>query len=100
MRSTPATAPSPRCRSDRARSRLVPLELIKSNTRINFVGQAKYAVVLSLAIVVIAVGAMFVRDPAVRLGIDFTGGTEMQLRFAQGDAVDEARIREVLAGFE
>jgi preprotein translocase subunit SecF len=78
----------------------VPLELIKPNTRINFVGQARYAVALSLVIVAVAVAAMFVRDPAVRLGIDFTGGTEMQLRFAEGDAVDEARIREVLAGFD
>jgi preprotein translocase subunit SecF len=76
------------------------LELIKPNTRINFVAQTKYAIALSLVIVAVAVGAMFMRDPAVRMGIDFTGGMEMQLRFAQGDAVDEARIREVLAGFE
>jgi len=77
----------------------VPFELIKPDIRINFVGQAKYAVALSLAILAMAVGAMFVRDPAVRMGIDFTGGMEMQLRFAQG-SVTESRIREVLAGFD
>jgi preprotein translocase subunit SecF len=76
------------------------LELINPNTRINFVGQARYAIALSLVIVAVAVAAMFVRDPAVRMGIDFTGGMEMQLRFAQGEAIDEARIREVLTGFE
>lgn len=78
----------------------MPFELIKPDTRINFVGQVKYAIALSLTILGIAVGAMFVRDPAVRMGIDFTGGMEMQLRFAQGAAVDEARIRAVLAGFD
>jgi preprotein translocase subunit SecF len=78
----------------------VPFELIKPDTRIDFVRQAKYAVALSLAILAAAVAAMFVREPAVRLGIDFTGGLEMQLRFADGEAVDETRIRDVLAGFE
>ena len=62
----------------------MPFELIKPDTRIDFVGQAKYAIALSLAIVAAAVAAMFVREPAVRLGIDFTGGMEMQLRFARG----------------
>ena len=78
----------------------MPFELIKPNTRINFVGQTKYAIALSLAIVAAAVAAMFVREPPVRMGIDFTGGLEMQVRFAQGAAVDEGRIREVLAGFD
>ncbi len=78
----------------------MPFELIKPDTRINFVGQTKYAIALSLVIVAAAVAAMFVREPPVRMGIDFTGGMEMQVRFAQGGAVDEGRIREVLAGFE
>ncbi len=75
-------------------------ELIKPNTRIDFVGQTKYAIALSLLIVAAAVAAMFVREPPVRLGIDFTGGLEMQVSFTEGAAVDEARIREVLAGFD
>ena len=78
----------------------MPFELIKPNTRIDFVGQTKYAIALSLLIVVVAVAAMFVREPPVRLGIDFTGGLEMQVHFAQGAAIDEGRIREVLAGFD
>jgi preprotein translocase subunit SecF len=78
----------------------VPFELIKPNTRIDFVGQTKYAIALSLLIVAAAVAAMFVREPPVRLGIDFTGGLEMQVSFTQGAAVDEARIRDVLADFD
>jgi preprotein translocase subunit SecF len=78
----------------------VPFELIKPNTKIDFVGQAKYAIAFSSAIVLLAIGAMFVRHPAIRMGIDFTGGMEMQLQFAQGASVDEARIREVLSSFD
>jgi preprotein translocase subunit SecF len=78
----------------------VPFELIKPDTNVDFVRYSKYAVALSLAIMAGAAAAMFVREPAVRLGIDFTGGMEMQVRFAEGDAVDETRIREVLEGFD
>jgi preprotein translocase subunit SecF len=78
----------------------VPFELIRPDTHIDFTGQAKYAIALSLVILVLAAGSMLVREPAVRLGLDFTGGTELQLRFADAGAVDEARIREVLSGFE
>lgn len=78
----------------------MPFQLIRPDTHIDFVGQSKYAIALSTAILLLAIGAMFVRTPAVRMGIDFTGGMEMQLRFAQGAAIDEARIREVLTGFQ
>jgi preprotein translocase subunit SecF len=77
----------------------VPFELIKPDTNIDFLGQAKYVIALSTLIVLVGIGTMFVRDPAVRMGIDFSGGLEMQLAFARGDSVDEARIRAVLADF-
>ena len=78
----------------------MPFQLIKPDTRIDFVGQSKWALALSTAILVAAAAAMVLRDPPVRMGIDFTGGMEMQLRFAEGGAVDEGGIRGVLAGFE
>jgi preprotein translocase SecF subunit len=78
----------------------VPFELIKPDTRIDFVGQAKYVIALSVAILVAAAATMLVRDPPVHLGIDFTGGMEMQLRFAEAGAVEEGGIREVLVGFD
>jgi preprotein translocase subunit SecF len=78
----------------------VPFELIKPGTRIDFVGHAKYVIAFSLAIVAAAIGAMVVRDPAVRLGVDFTGGMEIQLHFTQPEAVDESGIRSVLAEFD
>jgi preprotein translocase subunit SecF len=78
----------------------LPLELIKPDTHIDFVGQSKYAIALSAGLVLAAILAMFVRDPAVRIGVDFSGGVEMQLAFAESGAVDEGRLREVLAGFD
>jgi preprotein translocase subunit SecF len=78
----------------------VPFELIKPNTKIDFVGQSKYVIALSCAIVLVAIASTFVRTPALRMGIDFSGGIEMQLQFAKADAVDEARIREVLGTFD
>jgi preprotein translocase subunit SecF len=77
----------------------VPFELIKPDTRIDFVGQSKYAIALSTAIVLAAIVAMFVRTPPIRMGIDFTGGMEMQLQFAQASSVEEGGIRSVLEGF-
>jgi preprotein translocase subunit SecF len=74
-------------------------ELIKPDTRIDFVGQSKYAIALSTAIVLLAIVAMFVRTPPVRMGIDFTGGMEMQLHFDQAASVEEGGIRQVLTGF-
>ncbi len=71
-------------------------ELIKPDTHIDFVKQAKYAIALSIAILVAAGIAMLARTPAVRLGLDFTGGVEMQLKFTEGAALNEGRIREVL----
>jgi preprotein translocase subunit SecF len=78
----------------------VPFQLIKPDTNIDFLGQAKYVIALSTAIVLAGIGAMLLRDPPVRLGVDFTGGVELQLRFAPESAVDETRIRDVLAGFD
>jgi preprotein translocase subunit SecF len=78
----------------------VPFQLIKPDTNIDFLGQAKYVIALSTAIVLAGIGSMLLRDPPVRLGVDFTGGIELQLRFAPESAVDETRIRDVLAGFD
>lgn len=78
----------------------MPFELIKPDTKIDFVGQAKYAIALSVAIVLAAGIAMLVRTPAVRLGLDFTGGVELQFAFENGAEVREAGIREVLTGHD
>ena len=78
----------------------MPFELIKPDTNIDFVGQAKYVIALSVGILLLGIAAMFLRDPPIRLGVDFTGGMEIQFAFPQTSAVDDASIREVLEGFD
>ena len=78
----------------------MPFELIKPNTNIDFIAQVKYAIALSTLIVLGAVVAMFVRTPPIRLGVDFTGGMEMQVSFAEAGSVDESKVRDVLDGYD
>ena len=78
----------------------MPFELIKPNTNIDFIRQTKWGFAISTAILLTAGITMLLRDPPMRLGIDFTGGMEMQLRFEQSGDVDEGGIRAVLAGFD
>jgi len=71
----------------------VSFELIKPGTRIDFIGQRRLCAMLS----VLVICASFVAIPiqGIRLGIDFAGGNEMQVKFVD-DAVDENSIRAVL----
>ncbi len=68
-------------------------ELIKPGTRIDFIGQRRLCAMLS----VLVICASFVAIPiqGIRLGIDFAGGNEMQVKFADS-GVDENSIRAVL----
>src|SRR5262245_29473210 len=74
----------------------MPLEIIRPGTRIDFIGRWRLWVGTSLAVIALSIAAIPVRG--VRLGIDFAGGTEMLLRFGEGVAADEGRVRGVLEG--
>jgi preprotein translocase subunit SecF len=78
----------------------VPFEIVPSGTNINFLGRRRICLVISLAMIGLGIGAVLVRG-GVPLGIDFVGGTEMQLLFDDGVQADESVIREVAreAGF-
>ena len=70
-------------------------EIIPSGTHIDFIGRRRIAFAISGALLVAAIAAVPLRG--VRLGIDFAGGTEVQLLFSPGVAVDEGRIRTVVS---
>ena len=78
----------------------MPFEIVPSGTNINFLGRRRICLVISLAMIGLGIGAVLVRG-GVPLGIDFVGGTEMQLLFDDGVEVNESVIREVAreAGF-
>jgi len=57
------------------------MELIKPGTRIPFTRYRKIAVVLSTVVNVAVLLALFIKGP--NLGVDFAGGTMVQLKFSQ-----------------
>ncbi len=73
-------------------------EIVPPGTRIDFIGKRRVAAALSLGLILASLVAIPIRG--VRLGIDFAGGNEVQVRFAEGVAVDEGQIREVLSSTE
>jgi len=78
----------------------VAFEIIKPGTKIDFLGQWRLWVGLSIALVV---GGLVCAIPAVRgvhFGVDFAGGAEMHVKFASGVAVSDGTIRSALATLE
>ncbi len=72
----------------------MPFELVPSGTQIDFIGKRRICAVLSLTLLLASLLAIPLRG--VRLGIDFAGGTEVQVLFGPGVAVDEGAVRSVV----
>jgi preprotein translocase subunit SecF len=70
------------------------MELIKPGTNFNFVGKMKIAFTISLGIIVISMASL-VMHGGLNLGIDFAGGTLVQVKFSEATNVD--KIRDALA---
>ena len=77
----------------------MPFEIVPFGTNINFLGRRRICLMISLAL--IGLGVVWTAANGVKVGIDFVGGTEMQLLFDEGVAVDESAIRDAAreAGF-
>jgi len=72
----------------------VPFELVPQGTHIDFIGKRHLAIGISL--VMLLAGAVAVPINGVKMGIDFQGGTEMQVLFAEQVNADEGAIRKVV----
>src|SRR5688500_6232954 len=70
------------------------LELLPSGLHLDFIGKAKFYIALSLLVILAGLGSMVWRG-GLNLGIDFRGGTLLQLRFSQ--PVELGSVRDVLA---
>lgn len=66
------------------------LQIFRS-VRYDFIGKRRWAYLLSLAFIVAGVGSILLPGVGLRYGIDFSGGTLIQLRFAQPVKVEELR---------
>ena len=72
------------------------LELVPAGTNIDFIGKRRLAAFVSIGIIVASIAAIPIQG--IRLGIDFAGGTEVQVRFEPGTVADEGAIRSVVTG--
>ncbi|HOW56904.1 MAG TPA: protein translocase subunit SecF [Smithellaceae bacterium] len=69
------------------------MQLIKPGINIDFVGKMKYAVILSSIIIIICILSVIMHG-GFNLGIDFAGGSIIQVKFTKDIPVD--KIREAL----
>jgi preprotein translocase subunit SecF len=72
----------------------VPFELVPPDTHIDFIGKRRLFAAISVAMLLASVAAFFVRG--VKLGIDFAGGTEVQVRFADAARAEGGAIRSLV----
>jgi len=66
------------------------MEIIKSETHFNFVAMMKVAVTISVVYILIGIGSIFWHG-GLNFGIDFAGGTLIQIRFGEETSVDKLR---------
>ncbi|NMT64887.1 protein translocase subunit SecF [Marinobacter orientalis] len=65
---------------------------------IDFMGARKIASVVSIALIVIAIALLAIRG--LNFGLDFTGGTSVELEYQQAPALDDIRETLESAGYE
>lgn len=67
------------------------MELIKPDSNINFVGNIKRALIFSLILIAIGLGSLIIKG-GPRYGIDFEGGTLVQIQFFTKVDISELRV--------
>ncbi len=66
------------------------MELVKPGINLDFVGKIKYAVILSIALIIISIGSMIYHG-GLNPGIDFAGGSVIQVKFNKNVVADDIR---------
>ena len=73
------------------------MQLIKPDVNIDFVGKRKFALIVSVTLILIGMASLVVKG-GPNYGIDFAGGTLVQVQFAQ--PTDATAIKKALSGLE
>lgn len=66
------------------------IELVKPGVNLDFVGKIKLAVIFSSLLIIISIGAIAFRG-GLNLGIDFAGGSIIQIKFTENITADQIR---------
>lgn len=74
------------------------MDIVKANTNINFMGQRKAAIALSVLLIVLSIGSLVVRG--INFGLDFTGGTLIEVSYSQPPELGEVREALTSDGFD
>lgn len=74
------------------------MEFFKHNTKINFMGQRKIAAVISTILFLLSIGSLIYNG--LNWGLDFTGGTQIQLNFPTEANLNQIRDNLQSAGFK
>ncbi len=74
------------------------MELINVKTRIDFLGKRKLALLVSSILILVSVAAFFIRG--LNFGIDFTGGTLVEVGYQDAVAVESVRTALQQGDFE
>jgi preprotein translocase subunit SecF len=66
------------------------MELIRPDTRFDFIGKKKYAIWISTLVILICLGSIFFHG-GLRYGVDFAGGILIQIKFSKAVNISEVR---------
>ena len=66
------------------------MEFLKRDTRIDFIGRRRIAALASISIIVVVLLSLFFRG--LNLGIDFTGGTLVEVSYSSSVNTEEVRV--------
>ena len=65
------------------------MQIFKEQTKFDFMAKRKLAVVFSLALIVISIGSFI--SQGLNFGLDFTGGTLVEVRYSEAADLDSIR---------
>ncbi|MCK4608216.1 MAG: protein translocase subunit SecF, partial [Gammaproteobacteria bacterium] len=73
------------------------MEFFKTTTKIDFMRQRKWAAIFSITLFILSLGSLFFHG--LNLGLDFTGGLQVQVHYSQSVNLEQVRNELTQVGF-